>query len=321
MVALYPEIEPYETGTLDVGDGQRIYWEACGNPHGQPAVVFHGGPGSGCTPGARRMFDPQAFRIVLFDQRNCGRSTPHASDPDVDLSVNTTQHLLADIEALRRHLGIEQWLVNGASWGSVLGLAYAQAHPERVSGLVLSHLGGCRHADITWLYQGVGRYFPQAWARFRAGAGVSDPDANLIRAYHRLLADPDPVVRERAASDWCDWEAEVISIDPNHKRPARYDDPRFCMVFARIVTHYFANNCWLEDGQLLRDAHRLAGLPGAIVCGRLDLGSPIENAWLLHEAWPGSELTIVENAGHETSTPGMMESIMAAIDRFASVGG
>jgi proline iminopeptidase len=321
MPRLFPEIEPYETGMLDVGDGQRLYWEVCGNPQGRPAVVLHGGPGSGCTVGARRMFDPKTFRIALFDQRQCGRSTPHGSDPDIDLSVNTTQHLLADIEALREHLGIERWLVNGASWGSVLGLAYAQAHPEHVSALVLSHLGGSRHADIHWLYHGVGRYFPEAWARFRAGAGLSDPDADLIAAYHRLLADSDPVVREKAASDWCDWEAEVISIDPNHKRPPRYSDPRFRMVFARIVTHYFAHDCWLEDGQLLRDAHRLAGIPGAIVCGRLDLGSPIEGAWLLHEAWPGSELTIVENAGHETTTPGMMENILAAIDKFASVGG
>jgi proline iminopeptidase len=321
MPALHPEIEPYATARLDVGDGQLVYWEVCGNPDGQPALVLHGGPGSGCTAGARRMFDPAAFRIVLFDQRQCGRSTPHASDPDVDLSVNTTAHLLSDIETLRAHLGIERWLVFGSSWGSVLGLAYAQTHPERVAALVLSHLGGSRHADIDWLYHGVGRYFPEAWARFRAGAGVIDPQADLIEAYHRLLDHPDPAVREKAARDWCDWEAAVISVDPNHPRPARYDDPRFRMAFARIVTHYFAHRCWLEDGQLLREAPRLGSLPGAIVCGRLDMGSPIEGAWLLHEAWPGSALIIVENAGHETSTQGMMETILAAIDRFASVGG
>jgi proline iminopeptidase len=320
MPILHPEIEPCETGLLDVGDGQRLYWEACGNPNGKAAVVLHGGPGSGCTPGARRMFDPAVFRIVLFDQRQCGRSTPHASDPEVDLGVNTTARLLRDIEALRVHLGIEHWLVVGSSWGSVLGLAYAQAHPSRVSALVLSHLGGSRHADIAWLYHGVGRYFPEAWARFRAGAGISDPQADLIEAYHRLLAHPDPTVREKAARDWCDWEAAVISIDPNHPRPARYDDPRFRMAFARIVTHYFTHRCWLEDGQLLRDAARLGSLPGAIVCGRLDLGSPIEGAWQLHRAWPGSTLSIVENAGHETSTPGMMETILAAIDRFARAG-
>jgi proline iminopeptidase len=321
MPTLFPAIEPYETGLLDVGYGQHLYWETCGNPDGQPALVLHGGPGSGCTVGARRMFDPAAFRVVLFDQRQCGRSTPHASDPAIDLSLNTTAHQLADIEALRAHLGVERWLVYGASWGSVLGLAYAEAHPERVSALVLSHVGGSRHADIAWLYHGVGRYFPEDWARFRDGAGVADPDADLIEAYRRRLADPDPAVRTKAASDWCDWEARVISTDPDHPRPPRYDDPRFRMAFARIVTHYFAHKCWLEDGQLLRDAHRLAGLPGALVCGRLDLGSPIESAWLLHKAWPGSELTVVENAGHETSTPGMMDSILAAIDRFSSVRG
>jgi proline iminopeptidase len=319
MPSLFPAIEPYVTGMLDVGDGQRLYWETCGNPDGQPALVLHGGPGSGCTPGARRMFDPAAFRIVLFDQRQCGRSTPHASDLAVDLSVNTTPHLLADIEALRTHLGIERWLVYGSSWGSVLGLAYAEAHPERVSALVLSHVGGSRHTDIAWLYHGVGRYFPQDWARFRDGAGVADPNADLVEAYRRRLADPDPEIREKAASDWCDWEARVISVDPSHARPPRYDDPRFRMVFARIVTHYFAQKCWLEDGQLLRDADRLDGIPGALICGRLDLGSPIESAWLVHKAWPGSDLVLVENAGHETSTPGMMESILAAIDRFASV--
>jgi proline iminopeptidase len=201
----------------------------------------------------------------------------------------------------------------------MLGLAYAQAHPERVSALVLSHVGGSRHADIDWLYHGVGRYFPQAWARFRDGAGVTDPNADLIEAYRHLLAHPDAAVREKAASDWCGWEARVISIDPDHPRPARYDDPRFRMAFARIVTHYFAHRCWLEDGQLQRDAPQLGDTPGALICGRLDLGSPIESAWLLHQAWPRSELTIVENAGHETSTPGMMENIMAAIDRLGSV--
>ena len=317
MPALFPAIEPYESSFVDVGDGNRLYYEVCGNPHGRPAVVLHGGPGSGCTPGARRMFDPEAFRIVLFDQRNCGRSLPHAGDATVSLEANTTAKLIGDIEALRGHLGVERWLVYGASWGSALGLAYAEADPERVSGLVISHVGGSRHADIAWLYHGVGRYFPEAWTCFRAGAGVTDPEADLIAAYHRLLADPDPAVREKAAADWCDWEAAVISIDPGHARPARYDEPRFRMAFARIVTHYFVHRCWFEDDQLTGEAHRLAGIPGAIVCGRLDLGSPLENGWRLHRAWPGSTFHIVENAGHETTTPGMMETILAAIDRFA----
>ena len=318
MPGLYPPIEPYESGRLEVGDGQSLYWEACGDPRGRPALVLHGGPGSGCTPGARRLFDPAAFRTILFDQRGCGRSLPHAADLAVDLSSNTTHHLLADIEALRRHAGVERWLVYGSSWGSVLGLAYAQRHPQRVSALVISHASVSRWEDIHWLYHGVGRYFPQAWERFRQGAGEAGEDGDLIEAYRTLLADPDPAVREQAARDWCDWEAAVISVDPRHKPPDRYLDPRFRMVFARIVTHYFAHNCWLEDGQLLDDADRLAGVPGAIVCGRLDLGSPIEGAWLLHKAWPGSELAIVDNAGHETTTPGMLETIVGALDRFAA---
>lgn len=320
MPAPYPPIEPYDRGLLDVGDGQRLYWEACGDPGGRPGVMLHGGPGSGCTAGARRLFDPSAFRAILFDQRGCGRSLPHASDPHVDLAVNTTEKLLADIETLRRHLGVERWLVVGSSWGSMLGLAYAQKHPERVSGLVISHVGGSRRADIHWLYHGVGRYFPEAWKRFRDGAGVRDPDADLIEAYRRLLNDPDPQVREQAAANWYAWEAAVISIDPNHKPPDRYLDPRFRMAFARIVTHYFSHGCWLEDGQLLRDAHRLADIPGALICGRLDLGTPLGAAWELAQAWPKAEFVVVNDAGHETTTPGVMESLVGAIDRFARDG-
>jgi proline iminopeptidase len=317
MPGLYPPIEPYEHGHLDVGDGQSLYWEACGNPRGRPALVLHGGPGSGCTPGSRRMFDPAALRTILFDQRGCGRSLPHAADPDVDLACNTTPHLLADIEALRAHLGVERWLVFGGSWGAALGLAYAQKHPERVTALVISHASVCRWEDIHWLYHGVGRYFPEAWERFRRGAGEAGDDGDLIEAYRALLAHPDAAVRERAARDWCDWEAAVISIDPKHRPPDRYADARFRMVFARIVTHYFSHNCWLGDGQLLADAHRLEGIPGAIIQGRLDLGSPLEGPWRLAQAWPEAELSVVDAAGHETTTPGVLEATMAAIDRFA----
>jgi proline iminopeptidase len=316
MPALYPPIEPYETGRLDVGEAQSLYWETCGAADGVPALVLHGGPGSGCTPGMRRMFDPVRFRAVLFDQRGCGRSLPHAAEADVDLAVNTTPHLIADIERMRVRLGIERWLVFGGSWGAALGLAYAQRHPERVSALVISHASPSRHADIRWLYHGVGRFFPEAWARFRAGAGSPPPETNLIEAYRRRLNDANPAVREQAARDWCDWEAAVISIDPKLPRPDRYDDPRFRMAFARIVTHYFAHHCWLEDGQLLRDARRLADIPGAIVNGRLDLGAPIEGAFALAEAWPHAELTIIDAAGHETLTPGVIEATIAALERF-----
>jgi proline iminopeptidase len=317
MPDLYPKIEPYDQGMLNVGHGQRIYWEVCGNPHGKPAVVLHGGPGSGCTPEVRRCFDPATYRIVLFDQRGSGRSTPHASDPDTDLSANTTHHLLRDIETLRRLLGIERWLVFGSSWGATLALAYAQQLPHCVSELILSSVTTSRRSEIHWLYREAGRLFPQDWARFRAGAGAGDPNADLVEAYYRLLRDPDAVVREDAAKNWCDWEAAIVSVEPNYKPHPRYDDPRFRMAFARIVTHYFRHNAWLEDGVLLRDAHRLAGIPGILIHGRLDLGSPIDTAWELSRAWPGSELVTVHDAGHESRTPGMRENIVAATDRFA----
>ncbi len=316
-MALYPSIGPHDSGLLDSGEGQRIYWETCGAPNGKPALMLHGGPGSGCTPGMRRFFDPAAYRAVLFDQRGSGRSLPHASDPAVDLSTNTTPRLLADIEALRAHLGVERWVVYGVSWGSTLALAYAERHPDRVQAMVLSHVGLTRPCDIHWLYHGVGRYFPEAWERFRAGAGTIAPGANLVHAYRDLLASPQQAVREKAALDWCAWEAALISIDPKLVRPARYEDPRFRMVFARIVTWYFSHDAWLEDDELLRNAGRLDGVPGVLVHGRLDLGSPLEGPWALHKAWPGSELVVVENAGHETQTPGVNEAVVAALDRFA----
>jgi proline iminopeptidase len=317
MAALYPPIEPYEAGLLDVGDGQQIYWEACGNPAGKPALVLHGGPGSGCTPSMRRFFDPHAYRVILFDQRSSGRSLPHASDPAVDLSTNTTQHLMADIEVLRRHLGVERWVVFGVSWGVTLALAYAEWRPKPVEAMVLAMGGLSRPADIHWLYHGVGRHFPEAWERFRAAAGVKDPAANLVHAYRDLLASPDAAVREKAARDWCDWEAAVISTDPKLPRPARYEDPRFRMVFARIVTWYFSHDVWLGDEQLLRDTGQLHGIPGVLINGGLDLGASRDASNLLRQAWPGSELIVIENAGHEMQTSGVNEAIVGALDRFA----
>jgi proline iminopeptidase len=286
----YPEIEPYEHGFLDVGDGQELYWETCGNPGGKPAVVLHGGPGSGCTPGSRRNFDPVAYRVVLFDQRGSGRSLPHASDPAVDLSTNTTHHLIGDIELLREHVGVDQWLVWGASWGSTLALAYSQLHPERVTEIVLASVTMTQPTDIHWLYHGVGRFLPEEWERFRAGVPEDERGGDLVAAYHRLLADPDPAVREKAARDWCVWEDAVVSLEPNWVPNPRYDDPRFRMAFARIVTHYFHHQAWLEDDQLLRDAGRLVGIPGVLVHGRLDLGGPAVVAWKLARAWPDAEL-------------------------------
>jgi len=315
MAEQYPEIEPYEHGMLDVGDGQRLDWEVCGNPDGKPAVVLHGGPGSGCTPEHRRCFDPAAYRIVLFDQRGAGRSVPHAGDAAVDLSTNTTHHLIADVELLREHLGVQRWLVWGGSWGATLALAYAERHPERVTEVVLASVTMTRPADIHWLYHGVGRFFPEEWARFREGVPAAERDGDLVSAYCRLLNHPDPAVRERAAREWCTWEDAVVSLEPDHHPNPRYDDPRFRMAFARIVTHYFHHRAWLEDGILLREAHRLAGIPGVLIHGRLDLGSPAVTAWELSQAWPDAELELV-GTGH-TGGAEMTERLVAATDRFA----
>jgi proline iminopeptidase len=315
MTERFPEIEPFEHGMLDAGDGHRLYWEVCGNPNGKPAVVLHGGPGSGCTPGLRRYFDPAAYRIVLFDQRGAGRSVPHAGDLTVDLSTNTTHHLVADIELLREHLGIERWLVWGGSWGATLALTYAERHPPRVTEVVLASVTMSRPADIHWLYHGVGRFLPEEWARFREGVPAALRDGDLVAAYYHLLGDPDPAVREKAARDWCDWEDAVVSLEPDYEPNPRYDDPGFRMAFARIVTHYFHHNVWLEDGVLLRQAHRLAGIPAVLVHGRLDLGSPARTAWELAQAWPDAELELV-GTGH-TGGDEMTQRLVAATDRFA----
>ncbi|MEV5751106.1 prolyl aminopeptidase [Actinoallomurus sp. NPDC052308] len=316
---LYPEIEPYDHGMLDVGDGQRVHWEVCGNPDGRPAVALHGGPGSGCGPWWRRCFDPDVYRVVLFDQRGCGRSTPHASAPVVDLSTNTTDHLIADIELLRRHLAIDRWLVLGGSWGSTLGLAYAERHPGRVSELVLFAVVMTRRWEVEWITRDVGRLFPEQWARFREGVPAADRDGSLVEAYGRLLHDPDPAVRERAARDWCAWEDSHVAVRPDHRPDPRYEDPAFRMCFARLVTHYWRHAAFLDDDVLLRDARRLAGIRGALIHGRLDASSPLQTAWELSRAWPDGELIVVDDAGHGGG--GMTDAIVAATDRFADTPG
>jgi proline iminopeptidase len=315
---LYPELEPYDQGMLEVGDRNLIYWELCGNPQGKPAVVLHGGPGSGCTPGLRRYFDPTVYRIVLFDQRGCGRSIPHASDPAVDLTANTTHHLVQDIERLRLHLTAERWLVLGASWGSTLALAYAERFPQQVSEMVLISVVTTSHREVQWVTRDVGRYFPEAWARFRAGLPQSERDGDLIVAYDRLLNDPDAAVREQAARDWCRWEDAHVAVHADSKPSPRYEDPRFRMAFARLVTHYWRHAAWLEDGILLREAGRLARIPAVLIHGRIDLSSPMDIPWQLAQRWPGSELVIVDEAGHGTSEPGMAAAVVAATDRFRS---
>jgi proline iminopeptidase len=317
----YAPIEPYETGMLDVGDGNHVYWEAAGNPAGKPAVVVHGGPGSGSGPWGRRFFDPRRYRVVQFDQRNCGRSTPHAADPAVDLRHNTTPHLVADMERLREHLGIDTWLLHGGSWGSTLILAYAEQHPERVSEIVIAAVTTTRRSETDWLYRGVGRFYPEAWDRFLAGAPGTGRDGDVVAAYARLVTHPDRAVREKATADWCAWEDAVLSNEtggassPYGDRPS---DARLALV--RICSHYFSQGAWLEEGALIRDAGRLAGIPGVLIHGRLDMGGPLHTAWDLHRAWPGSELTVVESAGHlgGEETRGL---VVDALDRFAETAG
>jgi proline iminopeptidase len=292
-VERFPAIEPYQHGMLDVGDGQRLYWEACGNPSGRPAVVLHGGPGSGCTGSYRRYFDPRGYRIVLFDQRGAGRSTPRVAET-TDLWANTTHHLIADIERLREHLAIDRWLVFGFSWGVTLGLAYAERHPERVRAMVLGSVTMTRPSDIHWLYHETGRFFPEQWQRFRAGVPEADRDGDLVAAYYRLLnVQPDVAVRAQAARDWCEWEDAATSLEEGWKPNSRYDDPAFRMTFARVVNHYFHHHAWLSDGELLRDAHRLDGIPGVLVHGLLDVGGPVDTPWQLAQAWRGAELHAV----------------------------
>ncbi len=317
MADLYPEIEPDATGMLDVGDGQHLYWETCGSPSGMPALVLHGGPGSGCSANARRLFDPDRYRVVLFDQRSAGRSRPHAGDPDIDLSCNTTPHLIADIERLRQHLGIARWLVFGVSWGSTLALAYAEAHPGRVTGLVLASVATTTPREIDWITRGVGAFFPDAWARFRDGVPESGRDGCLADAYHGLLMHPDPAVHEKAARDWCDWEQAIVAVRPDHKPHSRYDDPAFRLAFARLVTHYWRKQACLDDDVLIREVGRLSGIPGVLIHGRLDFGSPLITPWRLSRAWPDSELVVVETAGHDTRDPGMNAHIVTATDRLA----
>jgi proline iminopeptidase len=314
---MYPPIEPYDDGMLDVGDANRVYWETCGNPDGKPALVVHGGPGSGCSAGMRRQFDPERYRAVLFDQRGSGRSTPHASDPATDMRVNTTEHLLADIERLREHLGIERWLLWGGSWGSTLALAYAERHPERVSQIVLVSVTTTRRSEIDWLYRGVGRFFPEAWERFRAGVPEADRAGDLVAAYARLMEHPDPEVRWKAANDWVAWEDTVISLE-SKGRPGAYSERASdaLLAFVRICTHYFSHGAWLEEGALLRGAGRLRGIPGALIHGRLDLGGPVVTAWQLARAWPDAALHVVEDSGH-TGSPEMGATIGRALDAFA----
>jgi proline iminopeptidase len=322
----YPDTEPYDTGLLDTGDGNLVYWETCGNPDGVPALIVHGGPGSGCSTGNRRSLDPERFRIILFDQRNCGRSLPHASDPAADMSLNTTEHLLGDMERLREHLGVQSWLLRGGSWGVTLSLAYAERHPDRVSGMLMLSVTSTRRLELDWLYRGVGRFFPEAWARFRDFAGLADvyrlptdgtpPISGLLQAYAQMMEDPDPGIRSRAATEWLAWEDAVISQESSGSPGAYSDRPDDAkLAFVRICSHYFAHDGFLADGVLIREAGTLAGIPGVLIHGRDDLGGGAYTPWELARAWPGAELIIIEGSGHTGSTT-MTEQMHAAAGRL-----
>jgi proline iminopeptidase len=309
---LYPPIEPYASGLLDGGDGQRLYWEECGNPEGKPAVFVHGGPGGGCIPNYRRYFDPSRYRIVLVDQRGCGRSLPHASEPLADLSANTTWHLVDDLERLREARGIDRWLVFGGSWGSALGLAYAETHPERVTELVLRGIFTLRRSELDWYYNGgAANLAPEWWRSLPDGF-----DGDRIAAYHDLLFDPDPAVHLPAGVAWTTWEAATSTLEFSQELVDEFSDPAFALAFARIENHYFVHGGWFTEGQLIADASRLRSIPGVIVQGRYDLPCPVTTADALHRAWPEADYRVVL-AGHSASEPAIAAELVAATDLFA----
>ncbi|MGH6720074.1 MAG: prolyl aminopeptidase [Alphaproteobacteria bacterium] len=308
----YPPIEPYATTMLEVGGPHRVYVEQSGNPQGKPVVFVHGGPGGGTDPAHRSLFDPAAYRIVLFDQRGCGKSTPHAA-----LDDNTTWHLVADMEAIRQHLAIDRWLVFGGSWGSTLGLAYAETHPERVTGLILRGIFLLRRAEILWYYQeGASWLFPDLWAAFVAPIPEAER-GDMVAAYHRRLTGGDEAIKLACARAWSTWEGATISLLPDVERVKRFAGDAFAIAFARIENHYFHNRGFLAtDGWLLDNAHRLRGVPGVIVQGRYDMATPARSAWDLHGAWPEADFHIVPDAGHAYSEPGILHHLIAATDRF-----
>jgi proline iminopeptidase len=313
---LYPEIQPYAAGRLKVSDRHEIYYEQCGNPAGKPVVVLHGGPGGGISPFLRQLHDPAAYRIVLFDQRGCGQSTPHA-----DLVDNTTWDLVADMERLRQHLGILAWQVVGGSWGSTLALAYAETHVAHVTELIVRGIFTVRQSEIAWFYQhGAGALFPEAWEAYMAPiAEVERHD--MIAAYHRRLTGPDETVQLACARAWSQWEGATLSLLPDEKRVTEFGADRFALAFARIECHYFINKGFFaKDGQLLADAYRLKHIPGVIIQGRYDVVTPMETAWALHRAWPEADFIIVPDAGHTATEPGITDAIIRATDRFRPEG-
>lgn len=311
-----PAPEPFDTGLLDVGDGQQLYYEQVGNPDGKPMVILHGGPGGGCSVGMRRNGDPAKYRIVLLDQRGCGRSRPHAADHETSLEHNNTAALIGDLERLRQHLGIDRWLVFGGSWGSCLGLAYAEAHPDRVSELVLLAIFLSNRDELQWLYGGLRRFLPIEFEGFRTAVPESLRDGDLIAVYDELLNDADPAVRQAAADAWIAWENAVVSLDPDTRGPSpKTEDPRYRLAFARLCAHFFSHGAWLRTRQLIDEVDRVRDIPAVLIHGRVDPQGPLSSAWELSQAWPAAELVILDNAGHTSTVIGT--AIQAALAKFA----
>jgi len=312
MQGFYPEIQPYVRHTLKVDNTHQLYVEESGNPLGIPVVFLHGGPGAGSEPFQRRFFDPRRYRVVLFDQRGCGQSTPHA-----ELADNNTENLIADIERIRAHLGIERWLVFGGSWGSTLGLVYAEAHPERVMGLVLRGIFLCRPRDIDWFYQdGASFLFPDYWTDYLAPIPPAER-GSMVEAYYERLTGENEVTRMAAAKAWSLWEGRTATLLPRQSVIEHFANPFTALSLARIECHYFINNSFLEPDQILARADRLKGIPGVIVHGRYDVVCPVEQAFALHQAWPEAQLEVIADAGHSATEPGIVDALVRATDAFA----
>jgi proline iminopeptidase len=312
MKTLYAPVEPYDQGMLAVSPVHNIYYEQCGNPQGQPVIFLHGGPGGGIVPEYRQFFDPQAYRIVLFDQRGSGQSTPHAS-----LEDNTTWHLVSDIERLREHLGIEKWQVFGGSWGSTLSLAYAQKHPDRVRQLVLRGIFLCRPKEIRWFYQeGASAIFADVWEEYLKVIPESER-GDMVSAYYKRLTSDDEQVKLEAARAWSIWEGSTSKLFFDYNMIEKFADPEFALAFARIECHYFMNNAFFEtDNYLIENVGAIRHIPTVIVQGRYDVVCPMMSAWELHRAWPESELQIIPDAGHSATEPGTISALVDATDRF-----
>jgi len=310
---LYPEIQPYKSGHLDVGDGHSLYWELCGNPKGKPVVFLHGGPGAGISENHRRQFNPEKYKILLFDQRGCGKSTPYAS-----LENNTTWDLVGDIEKMRQMAGVQKWQVFGGSWGSTLALTYAQMHPNRVTELVLRGIFLFQQFELDWMYQegGASQIFPDKWEEFVAPIPEGER-GDLISAYHKLLTGSDKQKQLAAAKAWSKWEGGIVTLLPSPETIEEFTEPEKAIAIARIENHYMINHGWLEPGQLLRDAGKLKDIPGVIVQGRYDCCTPPVAAWELKKAWPGVELNIIPDASHMYNEPGILDGLIRATDRFA----